>query len=224
MLRTFVAALLVTAALVVATVLLAGSPAVAACHAFGIEVTPTTVREGGHVTVTVSRDAAVSPSQVDVSTVDGSATAGEDYRRLEQTASFTDEIQQTFTIDITDDDLDEPAETFRVRLSNPGGCAPNPNFVVDPDVRVTIRASDAAAPSPTPTETETETEEPTPSPEPSPTPQPSPSPTESPLAAPEDTGGGLSGAAIAGIVAGAAVVIGAVAIALLRRLRAGPAS
>jgi hypothetical protein len=194
--------MLVAAGIAVGTIALAGGPAVAACHAFSLEVDPATVREGGTVTITVRRDAAVAPSQVDVSTVDEDAIAGEDYERLDQTVSFTDETEQTLTISTTDDDTDEGVETFLVRLSNPGGCAVNPNFVLGPDARVQIRGADAApSPSPEPTE------------EPSPSPEPSPTPTE--RASDESTGGGLPAVALA--AAAAALVIVAGVVWFLRR-------
>lgn len=192
--------MLVAAGVAAGTVALSGGTAVAACHAFTVEVDPVTVREGGTVTITVRRDAAIAPSQVDVSTVDEDAIAGEDYERLEQTVSFTDETEQTLTLSTTDDDADEGVETFLVRLSNPGGCAVNPNFVLGPDARVSIRGADAApSPSPEPTE--------------EPSPEPSPSPTD--RASAESAGGGLPAVALA--AAAAALVIAAAVVWLLRR-------
>jgi hypothetical protein len=203
--------ILAVAALAAAAVVLTGSPAVAACHSFTVEVSPATVREGGEVTVTVRRDAAVDPSQIDVSTVDGTARARRDYTPLRRTVSFTTETEQTFTISTGDDSSDERAERFRVHLSNPGGCAANPSFVVGPDAQVMIRDNDAAPPpSPTPQTTEGD--------EASPEPEASPSPAESPLAADDESGGGSSAPAIAGVVA--ALVIGtAAAYWLVRRRR-----
>jgi hypothetical protein len=202
--------ILAVAALAAAAVMLTGSPAVAACHSFTVEVSPATVREGGEVNVTVRRDAAVDPSQIDVSTVDGTARARRDYTPLRRTVSFTTETEQTFTISTRDDTSDERGERFRVHLSNPGGCAANPSFVVGPDAQVMIRDNDTAPPpSPTPETTEDD--------EASPDPEASPSPAESPLAA-EDGSGGPSAPAIAGVVA--ALVIGtAAAYWLVRRRR-----
>lgn len=117
----------------------------AACHAFTVSASPGTVAEGGTVTVTVKRDANLSPSQVDVSTIDETATGGQDYTPVNQTVAFTNDTQKTLTIPITDDAATEGAETFRVHLSNPGGCAVNPNFSLGPDATVTISANDAAA-------------------------------------------------------------------------------
>ncbi|MGH2748724.1 MAG: Calx-beta domain-containing protein [Actinomycetota bacterium] len=198
--------LMPTALLGFAMMLPAG-PALAACHSFTVEVDPGGVGEGRRVTVIVRRDAAVAPSQIDVSTMDGTASAGEDYRRLDRTVSFTGETEQRFRVRTIDDDADEPRERFSVRLSNPSGCAPNPNFAVGPDARVTIRDDDAA-PSPTPEPEET-----------SPSPLAAPTPTVAALEA-EETGGGLSGPAIAVIIA-VILAIGALAWGLLRRRGAG---
>lgn len=219
----------------------AGGPALAGCHNWTVEVSPARVTEGGKVTVTVSRDDNFSPSQIDVSTVDETAKAGRDYTALRRTVSFTSETQQTFSVPTTNDTSDEPDETFRVHLSNPGGCAVNMQYIVGPDARVTIRDNDAAPPPPPPPPpppaTATETEEPAESPTSSPEESPSPpaSPTESPLPpsplAPSPTalaeapaaedGGGLSGGAIGGIIAGVVVVLGAGAAFLARRRRMG---
>lgn len=129
----------------------------AACHAFTVSAEPATVEEGGTVEVTVSRDGAVGTSQIDVETVDGSARGGADYAAVpRRTISFTNERSQTFPVPIHDDTEAEPAETFRLHLSNPDGCTVNPNFSVGPDATVTIAASDrssatstTAAPAPT---------------------------------------------------------------------------
>lgn len=120
-------------------------PAVAACHAFTVTATPDRIGEGGTVTVKVMRDAAVNPSQIDVSTVDESAQAGADYQELHRTVSFTNETQQTFSILIANDGTAEATETFRVELSNPSGCAVNSNFSVGPPARVTIDDDDQPA-------------------------------------------------------------------------------
>jgi hypothetical protein len=233
---------LVAVAILVSTFALSARPASAACHSFTVDARPATVTEGRNVIVTVSRDNSVAPSQIDVSTIDGTAKAGRDYTRLRRTVSFTgDETERGLTISTANDTVNEPAETFRVHLSNPGGCAVNPNFQVGPDARVTIRDNDAPPPSPTtppptPEPTETETEEASPSPAaaspeetvapPTESPTAQPSPTATPLlgAPAEENGGGLSGGAVAGIVAGAAVVIGAAAFALSRRRRSGPSA
>jgi hypothetical protein len=115
-------------------------PALAACHAFAVSASPT-VAEGGTVTVTVTRDGGVNPSNVDVSTVDGSARAGSDYTAVRRTVSFTTETQQSFTLPVSADTEAEGAETFALHLSNPGGCSVNTSFVLGSDAPVTIAAS-----------------------------------------------------------------------------------
>jgi Calx-beta domain-containing protein len=224
--------------LVIASALAAGvlasGPVSAACHHFTVTASPATVTEGGKVTVTVSRDAGLAASQIDVSTIDETAKAGRDYTAVKRTVSFTSETEQKFSLSTTNDSTDEPNETFRLHLSNPGGCSINTDFQIDPDARVTIRDNDAAprpsptTPAPRPTATTTTVSSPTAptSPVPtlteSPSPLLSPSPTESPLAAaPSSDGGGLSGGAIAGIVIGAAALVGAATAVQLRRRRAG---
>lgn len=117
--------------LVLAGLLVAGTsdPSSAACHAFTVEVSPTTAPEGSTVTVTVRRDGAFSPSGVDVSTADGSAKVGQDYTEFKRRVEFTNETQQTFNaaISIKDDTTYDPDETFKLVLSNAGGCAIPPN-------------------------------------------------------------------------------------------------
>jgi hypothetical protein len=125
----------------------AAPPAAAACHHFMVSASPNPVAEGGRLTVTVSRDAAVAPSHIDLSTVDETAKAGPDYAPLNRTVSFTNDVQQSFPVSIVSHPASEPARTFRLHLSNPGGCAVNPNFVVDPDIRVTIAGHGATATS-----------------------------------------------------------------------------
>lgn len=132
-------------------VVMVAPAAQAACHAFTVSAEPAQVAEGGKVTVTVTRDAGVNPSQVDVSSVDVTAKGGEDYPAQKRTVSYTAETQQSFEIPVTDDAVSEGAETFRLHLSNPGGCAVNSNFSVGPDATVTILASDASGTTTTPT-------------------------------------------------------------------------
>lgn len=125
-----------------------GAPgALAACHAFAVSVNPAQSAEGTTVTVTVSRDGAVNPSQIDVATVDGTAKGGEDYTPLKKTVSFTTDLSQTFPVPLTDDSAVEGSETFKVHLSNPGGCQINTNYSVGPDANVTILDNDTAAPT-----------------------------------------------------------------------------
>ena len=131
--------------------------ALAACHHFTVKASPTSVPEGGKVTITVSRDGNLAPSNVEVSTVDETAKGGQDYQPLHKTFSFTNETQQTDTVQTLNDQQPGADKTFRLHLSNPGGCAVNPNYVLDPDARVTVQeatvaaATSAAATAPSPT-------------------------------------------------------------------------
>lgn len=142
---------LLVALAVVGALLMAAPRALAACHAFTVSANPAEVAEGGKVTVTVSRDAGLNPSQVDVSSVDVTATAGEDYPAVKRTISFATETQQSFELAVTDDSAAEGDETFKLHLSNPGGCAINPNFQLGPDATVTIPHNDASGTTPPPT-------------------------------------------------------------------------
>jgi hypothetical protein len=118
-------------------------PASAACHAFTVKAAPETANEGQTVTVTVTRDAAVNPSSVDVSSIDGTAKGGQDFPVVKRTIEFTAETSQTFTIVITDDADTEPDESFKLHLSNGAGCAINPDFHYGTDATVGIAANDA---------------------------------------------------------------------------------
>jgi hypothetical protein len=131
--------------------------ALAACHQFNVSVNPSSVTEGGKVAVTVTRDGGFAASNIDVSTVDETAKAGKDYTAVHQTIQFannTSDLSRSFQVATINNSIHETTETFRVHLSNPGGCAINPNFDVGPDARVTIKDNDAA-PAPTPTASKT---------------------------------------------------------------------
>ena len=145
--------LAVGTAIVVGATIAWQQPAFAACHRFDVTVSPTQVAEGGTVTVTVERDGAVGPSNVDVSSVNETAQAGSDFQPVQRRVTFTSETQQTFTVPVTNDATAEPDETFRLHLSNPGGCSINPNFSLGPDAQVTIRANDAPPPTTAPPST-----------------------------------------------------------------------
>lgn len=119
-------------------------PAFAACHAFEVDVEPAEVAEGGVVTVTVSRDAGVAPSSVDVSAESGTATSGQDFAAFGRTVAFTNETSQSFPLQINDDGAVEGPESFQLHLSNPQGCAVNPNLRVGEDATVTIADNDTA--------------------------------------------------------------------------------
>jgi hypothetical protein len=205
----------------------------AACHHFTVSASPASVSPGGTVNVTVSRDGAVAPSNVRVSSVDGTAKAPADYAKLDQDVRFTSDRSRSFTIKTVKDSAPDPAETFRLHLSSPGGCAVNPNYVLDPDVTVTIKAttgSPSRTPTPKPaTHTQTPaalhqtnapaTSETTPSPSapPTPTSTSSPPPTIGPQAGTKAKSRGLPAAAVAGIVLAGVAAAGAVGLTLYRR-------
>ena len=90
-----------------------------------LAVADATVREGpGAVlafTVTLSR-AASSTVTVDYATVDGTATAGADYRATSGTLTFTaGDTSKTINVAVLDDSHDEARETLAVTLSNAAG-------------------------------------------------------------------------------------------------------
>lgn len=144
-------AMVVAAAMLCALWVGAAPPAWAACHAFEVKAEPGNVAEGSSVKVTISRDANVAPSNIDVETIDGTA-GGDDYAGVaRRTVSFSNETEQSFDIATVDDSASESAETFRVHLSNPGGCAVNTNYVVGPDATVSITDNDAAPTTAPPT-------------------------------------------------------------------------
>jgi hypothetical protein len=122
--------------------LLIDAGAARACHSYTVSVSADTVAEGSAVTVTVRRDVGVTASQVHVQTVDGTAVGGRDYEPIDRVIAFGAESIQRFDIAIVDDAETEPAETFGLHLSDPGGCALNTNYVLGPDARVTILAND----------------------------------------------------------------------------------
>ena len=71
--------LLVTMGLVASFLLAGATAATAACHSFDLEVSPSSVAEGGQVQVTVSRDGAVADSGVKVTAAGGTARSGIDF-------------------------------------------------------------------------------------------------------------------------------------------------
>jgi chitinase len=74
-------------------------------------------------TITVLLDAAPGPGYsvtVDYATADGTATAGADYTAASGTLTFGEaDIQQTFTVFLTDDSAVEDTETVVLTLNNP---------------------------------------------------------------------------------------------------------
>jgi hypothetical protein len=227
------------AALASGLTLTATQVAEAACHHFSIAATPNPVAEGAAVTVTVSRDGTVGGSHVDISTIEESAKAGVDFTAVSRTMNFTTEKELTLQVMTLDDHgTNEPVQAFRLHLSNPGGCA-NPNYVLDPDVQITISDVDSAPATATPAATARPTATATPAggaatptvrPASSPVPtevalgaSPSPSPdaAASPSAAPSSDSGQkpAPGSPLVPIVIGVVVVgaLGAGAYVLIQR-------
>lgn len=177
------------------------SPVLAACHAFGLQVSPARADKGETVEVTVTRDAAVADSSVRVRTQESNARAGTHFTPLDETVSFTgSSTQQSFQISILDDDAASPARTFTVALSDPGGCAVNPNFSLAAPVTVTINAVESPAPDPAPPAPAPPADPPAPPPAPEaePTPEVEVDIEEEPA---EEEGGGVPAALVLGILA-----------------------
>jgi len=94
---------------------------------------------GGTLTLTVNRTGTTNNAvSVDFATADVTAAAGTDYSATNGSLSFAGgETSKTITVDISDDDLQEGNETFRVVLSNPAdatlGVATNTVTITDDD-------------------------------------------------------------------------------------------
>jgi len=216
-----------------------GLPSFAACHAFTVTVSPSSVTEGGKVTATVERDGDLAASNITVSTVAETAKSPGDYEaiseKIEFSGSGSGDLSRTIQISTEDDHVHETNETFRVHLSDPGGCSINPNYDVGPDARVTIKDNDAA---PTPTPTKTRSASATAAPKPTAT-SPSPTPASSvktsprasrsvvPTLTPTDTASGLAagatsggnGARNAGIAVGVILLLAAGGLLVARNLK-----
>ena len=120
-------------------------PAAAACHAFTFQsINPASVGEGGTVTVTVSRDGGVGTSSVMVTSINGTAQAGQDFPAVQRTVTIpAPETAASFTVSTTNDTSPEPAESFKLHLSNGAGCS-NTQYSYGPDATITIQDNDAA--------------------------------------------------------------------------------
>ena len=84
------------------------------------------VTEGGAGTYTVSLSGGTPTADLTVSynTSNGTATAGMDYAAESGTLTFTSSGSQTFTVQTTQDKIDEgTGETFTVTISSPSGAA-----------------------------------------------------------------------------------------------------
>ena len=115
---------------------------------------PSTVDEGDATTnYTVSLSpAGVTPTAdltISYATANGTATAGSDYTAKSGTLTFTSTAagSQTFTVQTTEDDVDEgTGETFTVSISSPtGGGGPTPSLEAAPSITTTITDDDDAS-------------------------------------------------------------------------------
>ena len=230
--------LILVVAMVAGGLLMLARPAFAPCHNVGFDPTSYTVSEGaGKVTLSISNGAGAQTEDmmVDYATANGTAKAPGDYTSESGTATFNSGGTSitTFDIAIKNDSAHESSEKFTVRISNvrpPSSCVPPP-AITDDTATVTITDNDpkpkpATSSTPTrsssprpntsasPTPTATKTASPTASPSPSPT--ATPTPTQTAVAVADESGGGLSGGVLAGIV-GAVVVLGGAGAFVIRR-------
>ena len=201
-------------------VLFSGGSATAVCHAVSLSAQNNPVDEGEIVTIRVQRDGIAGTTSFRIKTVNGSATAGQDYPSFNEKLTWTTASgtqAKNYELRIADDSAREGEETFRVELSEPGGsdnCTPL--TFQNNNMTIRIKASDqsatpaptaaptAAPPAPaTPSATTTPSASPTASPSPSPTPTPLATFTPFPTATPTGDDDGLSGLDIAGIAIGA---------------------
>jgi len=102
---------------------------------------------------------------VDLTSTDGSATAGSDFQAMNQTIIFDEGVKnQTVTLTILDDNVEESSEVLTLSLSNPGNGA-----LLGSPSNVTLTINDDDAPN---------SGEPEPEPEPQPEPDPIITPAE----------------------------------------------
>lgn len=100
--------------------------------------------DAGSVTVTITRGVNTSGTvKVNYATVNGTALAGSDYTPVSGTLTFADgETSKTVTVNIIDDNVYEPAETFRLHLSGAVG-----GVIATADANITITDNDTLAPA-----------------------------------------------------------------------------
>ena len=131
--RAVVTVLLVTFGIM----LIGAAPAYAHCHAFTVSAQPSTVSEGGKVTITVTRDGKDKPSSVRLRSVPGSAGAA-DYPTVDQRVSFTTELSKSYILTTTKDNVAESTERFTLRVSDGEGCDGS-GYSYGPDAVVNIQ-------------------------------------------------------------------------------------
>ncbi len=140
----------VVALLVGGSVLTLGPSVVAGCHSFSVSA-PDSVSEGNKVPVKVSRDAAVNPSSVRLTTVDGKAKSPGDFTAVDQRVQFTNETSRVVMVQTTNDAVTEGSEGFAVRVSAGEGCTVNPNFQYGAPEAISIKDDDKAPATSSPT-------------------------------------------------------------------------
>jgi hypothetical protein len=106
--------------------------------------------EGTNLVFTVTRFLPTnSPATVVFTTVDGTATAGQDYVAVSGTLTFLpgDPTTQTVTVVVNDDAIDEPDESFSIVLSDAMGASasnlPATGTIVDNDGPVSVSVGNA---------------------------------------------------------------------------------
>ncbi len=115
---------LVALALAAAWLLATAVPAAAACHIAGFVETDVTASPGsGTVSLVVELQGRVGTcaGTVDVATVDGSATAGQDYESVSATLTFEENDDRVETVDVTILADAAPGSSFTLELTNPTG-------------------------------------------------------------------------------------------------------
>ena len=126
---------------------------IAASDAITVSISgPSNVDEGKattNYTVSISGGTPTADLTVNYATADGTgdfgATAGEDYTAKSGTLTFTksDHADKTFTVQTTQDAIDESDETFTVTISSPsGGGGPSPSLGTAKSVTTTIDDDD----------------------------------------------------------------------------------
>ena len=234
----------VVVSLVAGFLLVLAAPAGAPCHEGSFVGAPYRVDEGdGKVVITYSNGAGAQPGgTVDYQTEDGTAKAPADYRSTSGTlrwgaaggtaggtasVSGVSPAYRGFEVPIQQDTRDEPGETFKINMSHFTGCfdaaiseKTATVTIVDDDPAPKPKQSTQASAPPKQTPSKTPSASPTSAPLKSAPPPGSPGPTQTfvPVAGPDsNSGGGISGGALAGIVAGVIVVGGGVALLVRRR-------
>lgn len=111
-------------ALTASWLLVTAVPAAAACHIAGfVESDVTASPDAGVVSLTVELQGRVGScaGTVDVTTVDGSATAGQDYEAVATTLTFEENDDRVETVDVTILADAAAGSTFTLELSAPTG-------------------------------------------------------------------------------------------------------